>query len=62
METLPAAPARVLLLDYDGPLAPFRLERDRATPYIGVRGATRFRRSPTNASELFQRRGEEEEV
>ena len=30
------APARVLLLDYDGTLAPFREERDRAVPYPGV--------------------------
>ena len=27
----------VLMLDYDGTLAPFRVERDRATPYKGVR-------------------------
>lgn len=33
------APARVLLLDYDGTLAPFRVERDRATPYPEVRDA-----------------------
>lgn len=33
------APARVLLLDYDGTLAPFRVERDRATPYPEVRHA-----------------------
>ena len=32
-----AAPFRVLMLDYDGTLAPFRVERDRATPYPGVR-------------------------
>jgi trehalose-phosphatase len=31
------APARALLLDYDGTLAPFRRERDRAFPYPGVR-------------------------
>ena len=30
---------RVLLLDYDGTLAPFRAERDRALPYPGVREA-----------------------
>jgi trehalose-phosphatase len=35
------APARVLLLDYDGTLAPFRIERDRAVPYDGVRDALR---------------------
>jgi len=28
---------RVLLLDYDGTLAPFRIERDQAVPYPGVR-------------------------
>ncbi len=32
-----AAVHRVLLLDYDGTLAPFRPERDRAFPYSGVR-------------------------
>lgn len=31
------APARTLLLDYDGTLAPFREERDEAVPYEGVR-------------------------
>jgi trehalose 6-phosphate phosphatase len=31
-----AAPTRVLMLDYDGTLAPFRVERDRAKPYPGV--------------------------
>lgn len=35
------APSRVLLLDYDGTLAPFRAERDRAVPYPGVRTAVR---------------------
>jgi len=34
---LQAASHRVLLLDYDGTLAPFQLERDRAFPYPGVR-------------------------
>ena len=32
-----AAPLRVLMLDYDGTLAPFRVERDQAVPYPGVR-------------------------
>lgn len=36
---LAAAPERVLLLDYDGTLAPFREERERALPYPGVREA-----------------------
>ncbi len=33
------APGRVLMLDYDGTLAPFRVERDQARPYPGVREA-----------------------
>ncbi len=32
-----AAESRVLFLDYDGTLAPFRVERDQAYPYPGVR-------------------------
>ena len=32
-----AAPQRVLLLDYDGTLAPFHVERNQAFPYLGVR-------------------------
>lgn len=36
-DQLPRATARVLLLDYDGTLAPFRPERDQAFPYPGVR-------------------------
>jgi trehalose-phosphatase len=35
--TLADAAARALLLDYDGTLAPFRVDRDRAWPYPGVR-------------------------
>jgi trehalose 6-phosphate phosphatase len=34
---LAAAPQALLLLDYDGTLAPFRIERQRAVPYPGVR-------------------------
>lgn len=34
-----AAPSRLLLLDYDGTLAPFRVERMVAIPYDGVREA-----------------------
>lgn len=30
------APKSALLLDYDGTLAPFRIERDKAVPYPGV--------------------------
>ncbi|MCH8283876.1 MAG: hypothetical protein IIC20_04790, partial [Chloroflexi bacterium] len=33
---LEAATARVLMLDYDGTLSPFRTERSQATPYPGV--------------------------
>lgn len=33
------APARALLLDYDGTLAPFRQDRHMAVPYPGVREA-----------------------
>lgn len=33
---LKAAPEALLLLDYDGTLAPFRVERDEAKPYPGV--------------------------
>ncbi len=36
-----AAGRRALLLDYDGTLAPFRVERDQAVPYPGVREALR---------------------
>jgi len=33
---LACAPSRALLLDYDGPIAPFCVERDRAVPYRDV--------------------------
>lgn len=36
MDRLESAPASALLLDYDGTLAPFRMERDRAYPYPEV--------------------------
>jgi trehalose-phosphatase len=36
-QLLQNASQRVLLLDYDGTLAPFRQERDKAFPYPGVR-------------------------
>ena len=36
-EQVHKAKQRVLLLDYDGTLAPFHIERDKATPYPGVR-------------------------
>lgn len=37
--TLASASQRVLMLDYDGTLAPFKVERMEATPYDGVREA-----------------------
>lgn len=36
-EQVTRAPQRALLLDYDGTLAPFRMERMEAVPYPGVR-------------------------
>jgi len=36
-EKLARAKERILFLDYDGTLAPFRPERDQAVPYEGVR-------------------------
>jgi len=36
LDRLRSAPARVLLLDYDGTLAPFTPNRDHAFPYPGV--------------------------
>lgn len=35
-ESLKAAQRRLLMLDYDGTLAPFTVERDKAYPYPGV--------------------------
>ena len=35
-DRLATAPSSLLLLDYDGTLAPFRVERDQAVPYPGV--------------------------
>jgi trehalose-phosphatase len=37
-ERVGRAGSRILLLDYDGTLAPFTTDRDRAFPYPGVRG------------------------
>lgn len=37
--SLASAPARILMLDYDGTLARFRVERSEARPYPGVRRA-----------------------
>jgi trehalose-phosphatase len=39
LDRLVNAQVRALLTDYDGTLAPFRAERDRATPYPGVEQA-----------------------
>ncbi|SRR6266496_146977 len=36
LESLACAPESALLLDYDGTLAPFRVQRDQAVPYPGV--------------------------
>lgn len=36
LDQLRSAPSRVLLLDYDGTLAPFQTDRDRAFPYPEV--------------------------
>jgi trehalose 6-phosphate phosphatase len=36
-QTVRATPRRALLLDYDGTLAPFQVERGQAVPYPGVR-------------------------
>lgn len=36
-DNLRGAPSRALLLDYDGTLAPFRIKREEALPYPGVR-------------------------
>jgi trehalose-phosphatase len=36
-QQLQTASQKVLLLDYDGTLAPFQLQRDRAFPYPGIR-------------------------
>lgn len=36
LEELAQSPTSALLLDYDGTLAPFHVERDRAFPYPGV--------------------------
>lgn len=38
-ESLTQAPRSALLLDYDGTLAPFQVDRDKASPYPGVTAA-----------------------
>ena len=38
-QTVHTTPRRALLLDYDGTLAPFRVEREAAVPYPEVRAA-----------------------
>lgn len=37
IQSISTAKQRILLVDYDGTLAPFRVERDQAIPYPGVR-------------------------
>lgn len=39
LERIPAARERVLMLDYDGTLAPFQVRPERAVPYPGVTAA-----------------------
>lgn len=39
LASFPRASARLLVLTYDGTLAPLQVNRDRATPYPGVRTA-----------------------
>lgn len=39
LDAIPAAPERVLMLDYDGTLSPFHVRPERAVPYPGVRDA-----------------------
>lgn len=39
LDRIPAASERVLMLDYDGTLAPFQVRPERAVPYPGVRDA-----------------------
>jgi trehalose 6-phosphate phosphatase len=36
LETVAVAPARLLMLDYDGTIAPIRRERDQVYPYPGI--------------------------
>lgn len=36
LEKIPAARERVLMLDYDGTLAPFQVRRERVVPYPGI--------------------------
>ena len=43
----------VLFLDYDGTLAPFKRERDQATPYAGVRSILRSIANETATRMLF---------
>jgi len=40
-EDVAASEKRLLLLDYDGTLAPFKIKRDKAHPYPGIREALR---------------------
>lgn len=47
-QKLAYSPARALLVDYDGTLAPFRIERDRAAPYPAVSALLERIRSRTD--------------
>lgn len=42
LDAIPTARERVLMLDYDGTLAPFQIRPERAVPYPGVREALEF--------------------
>jgi trehalose-phosphatase len=50
---LESAARRVLLLDYDGTLAPFRVERDQAVPYPGVQEVLQRIRAVTATRLVF---------
>ena len=59
-ERLKRASKRVLLLDYDGTLAPFRVDRDHAFPYPGVPYlVSKISSSGTQVALISGRRAEE---
>ena len=37
LESLESSEGKLLMLDYDGTLSPYRIERDEAVPYTGIR-------------------------
>ncbi len=55
LERLRSAPTRVLLLDYDGTLAPFVVDRTLALPYPEVPPADRPHHGPGDARGADQR-------